>query len=83
MNYKWADGKIKFCTHEKDGEYYFAEVEGSTPIEPPSAEIVAKCEGKTFKNYSEAKAFIEGGCIEPLSIESLAEVVADIIGGAI
>jgi hypothetical protein len=78
MKYAWVDGKIKFYTHEKDGKYYFDAVEGATPIEQPSTELLAKCEGKTFKNYSEAKSFIEGNNIAMLKAE-LAETDYKII----
>jgi len=76
--YAWVDGKIKFYTHEKDGKYYFNEVEGATLLELPSAELVAKCEGKTFKNFSDAKAFIEGNDINVLK-QQLAETDYKII----
>ena len=82
MKFAWADGKIKFYTHEKDGKYYFNEVEGSTPIEQPSAELLAKCEGKKFKNYTEAKVFIDGNCPKS-EFEILKETVDTLIISAL
>ena len=80
MKYAWIDGKIKFYTHEKDGKYYFDAVEGATPIEQPSTELLAKCEGKTFKNFTEAKAFIEGtsGPTSEELIQSMALAIAEL-----
>ena len=49
-----------------------------TEYEQPSLELLAKCEGKTFKNYSEAKSFIEGNNIAMLKAE-LAETDYKII----
>ena len=72
MKYCVSNGKVKFYTHEKDGEYYFDEIEGSTPIEQPTAELLERLQGKTFKNYTEAKGYIENGEIDYLK-EKLAE----------
>lgn len=72
MKYCVADGKAKFYTHEKDGQYYFEEIEGSTPIEQPTAELLERLQGRTFKNYTEAKDYIENGEIDYLK-EKLAE----------
>ena len=78
MKYTWIDGKVKFYKYEKDGEYYFDEIEGSTPIEQPSEELLARLEGKRFANYTEAKEFIENGEIDYLK-EKLAETDYKII----
>ena len=72
MKYCVINGKIKFYTHEKDGQYYFDEIEGGTPIEQPSEELLERLQGKTFKNYTEAKNYIENGEIDYLK-EKLAE----------
>jgi len=72
MKYTWIDGKVKFYKYEKDGEYYFDEIEGGTPIEQPSEELLERLQGKTFKNYTEAKNYIENGEIDYLK-EKLAE----------
>lgn len=78
MKYCVTDGKIKFYTHEKDGQYYFEEIEGGTLIEQPSAEIMQRVEGRTFANYTEAKNYIENGEIDYLK-EKLAETDYKII----
>lgn len=72
MKYAWVDGKVKFYAYEKDGQYYFEEVEGSTPVEQPSEELLQRLEGRTFSNYTEAKNYIENGEIDYLK-EKLAE----------
>lgn len=82
MKYTWIDGKIKFYKYEKDGQYYFDEIEGSTPIEQPSEELLERLQGKTFANYTEAKNYIENGCplteteMLALALAELYEVVA-------
>lgn len=77
MKYCVVDGIVKFYTHEKDGQCYFEEIEGSTPIEQPSEELLERLQGKTFKNYTEAKDYIENGC--PLSeTEMLALALAEL-----
>lgn len=53
-----------------------------TEYEQPSQEIIDMVAGKRFGRKSEAQAFIEHG-IEPLSLNLLAEVLSDIIGGAV
>jgi hypothetical protein len=82
MKYTWIDGKVKFYKYEKDGQYYFEEIEGGTPIEQPTAELLERLQGKTFKNYTEAKGYIENGCplteteMLALALAELYEVVA-------
>ena len=77
MKYTWIDGKVKFYKYEKDGEYYFDEIEGGTPIEQPTEELLERLEDKTFSNYTEAKNYIENGC--PLSeTEMLALALAEL-----
>lgn len=66
MKYCVSNGKVKFYTHEKDGQYYFNEIEGSTPLEQPTAELLERLQGKTFANYTEAKDYIENGEIDYL-----------------
>lgn len=61
---------------ERDIEYTV------TKYDPPSQEIRNKVSGKKFNTIEEARQFIESD-IEPVTLESLAEIVADIIGGAI
>jgi len=61
---------------ERDIEYTV------TKYDPPSQEIRNKVSGKKFDTIEEARQFIESD-IEPVTLESLAEIVADIIGGAI
>ena len=61
---------------ERDIEYTV------TKYDPPSQEIRNKVSGKKFNTIEEARQFIEID-IEPVTLESLAEIVADIIGGAI
>lgn len=54
-----------------DGRVVFAEGE------QPAAELLERLEGKTFKNYTEAKDYIENGC--PLSeTEMLALALAEL-----
>lgn len=74
MKFRVANGKIKFYKYEKDGKYYFDEIEGSTPIEQPTAELLERLQGKTFKNYTEAKGYIENGCPKS-ELEILRETV--------
>jgi hypothetical protein len=82
MKFAVVNGKIKFYTHEKDGQYYFDEIEGGTPIEQPSEELLERLEDKTFSNYTEAKNYIENGCplteteMLALALAELYEVVA-------
>ena len=78
MKYCITNGKIKFYTHEKDGQYYFEEIEGGTLIEQPSDELLQRLEGRTFANYTEAKNYIENGEIDYLK-EKLAETDYKII----
>jgi hypothetical protein len=74
MKYCVVDGKIQFYKYEKDGQYHFDEVEGGTPIEQPSEELLERLQGKTFKNYTEAKGYIENGCPKS-ELEILRETV--------
>ena len=53
-----------------------------TEHEYPSEEILQHVEGKKFNTIAEAQAFIDTG-IEPVTLETLIEVVADFIGGAL
>lgn len=66
MKYAVVNGKVKFYKCEKEGKYYFDEVEGGTPIEQPSEELLERLQGKTFANYTEAKDYIENGEIDYL-----------------
>lgn len=72
MKYCVIDGKVRFYQYEKNGKGYFDYIEGATPIEQPSEELLARLEGKTFANYTEAKNYIENGEIDYLK-EKLAE----------
>ena len=78
MKYAVMNGKIKFYSCEKDDKYYFENVEGGTPIEQPSLELLSRLEGKTFSNYTEAKNCIENGEINHLK-EKLTETDYKII----
>ena len=53
-----------------------------TEYSAPSQELLDRVEGKKFNTIEEARQFIESD-IEPVTLESLAEIVADIIGGAV
>lgn len=78
MKYCVVDGKVKFYKYEKDGQYYFDEIEGGMPIEQPTEGLLQRLEGKIFKNYTEAKNYIENGEIDYLK-EKLAETDYKII----
>lgn len=58
-----------------------------TEYEQPSAEILAKCEGKKFETYKEAKDFVEGAEIPLTEAEVLALAITElyemISGGAV
>ena len=73
-----------FETAEK-AEKYAEEVNGRVEDLTPKPEIVSALATMIFASAEEVKAFIETG-VEPVpkvTLESLAEVVADMIGGAI
>jgi hypothetical protein len=68
--YAWVDGRVKFakyrvnnrlCFSETDRDRYMSRLTNPAmeELESPAAELLEKCEGKTFKNYTEIKAFIE------------------------
>lgn len=49
----------------------------------PDQELLDSIQGRKFESKADAQAFIEGVYEEPLTVELLAEVVADLIGGAL
>ena len=53
-----------------------------TEYPAPTQELLDRVEGKKFNTIAEAQAFIDTG-IEPVTLETLIEVVADFIGGAL
>jgi hypothetical protein len=63
---------------------YAEEVNGEVVNLTPAAEIVLALDTMTFSSIEEVTAFLETGVepIQKVTIESLAEIVADIIGGA-
>ncbi len=46
-----------------------------TEYEQPSAELLAKCEGKTFNTYEDALAFVETGTMPKTELQILQETV--------
>ena len=76
-----------YSAEEKDAHIERLAIRSITPVvtelEQPNAELLASCEGKVFSSYDDAVAFVNGTYVEPLTLESLAEVVADMIGGVL
>lgn len=58
-----------------------------TPIEQPTADIIAKVQGKTFNSCQEAQQFIDTGIINKTDIEIMQETIDGLLiavtGGAI
>lgn len=90
--YAWIDGRLKFAEYKVNDTYCFSEAEKDKLIarsDNPAVEVleqdpelIAKCEGKTFKNFSEAKAFIESGCPKS-ELEVLRETIDTLIISAL
>lgn len=72
------ESKNNFTQHldDKNIEYTVTE------HEQPSEEILQRVEGKKFNTIAEAQTFIDTG-LEPVTLETLIEVVADFIGGVL
>lgn len=76
---------VCYFENREQADTYAEKVNGSVTDMTPGKDIVEALPNMLFSSIEEARNFIENG-IEPetkVTLESLSEVVADIIGGAI
>lgn len=86
---EWSDTNKKKCYSIEQKDLFVANLTKKNidpniiELELPSTELLLSCKDKIFTSYDEALAFINGTYEEPITVESLAEIISDIIGGAI